>query len=65
MRDHVSRLVGLEGFEVKCVIEEGGLLDLEVGLVARAGCCPRCGSASLDVKEHPLCGCATCRSLGG
>jgi hypothetical protein len=33
-----SRLVGLEGFEVKRVIEECDRLDLEVELVARAGC---------------------------
>jgi transposase len=53
MQDHVSRLAGLEGFEVKGVIEEGDRLDLEVELVARAGCCPRCGRASLDVKDRP------------
>ena len=53
MQDHVSRLVGLEGFEVKRVIEEGDRLDLEVELAAQAGCCPRCGRASLDVKERP------------
>ena len=53
MQDHVSRLVGLEGFEVLGVIEEGGRLDLEVELAARAGCCPRCGRASLEVKERP------------
>jgi transposase len=53
MRDHVSRLVGLEGFEVKGVIGDGERLDLEVELVARAGCCPRCGRASLDVKDRP------------
>jgi transposase len=54
MHDHVSRLVGLEGFEVKGVIEEGDRLDLEVALVARAGCCPDCGRSSLDVKERPV-----------
>jgi transposase len=54
MRDHVSRLVGLEGFEVKWVIEVGDRLDLEVELVARAGCCPRCGRGSVDVKERPV-----------
>jgi transposase len=53
MRDHVSRLVGIEGFEVKRVIEEGDRLDLEVELVARAGCCPDCGRSSLEVKERP------------
>ena len=54
MQDHVSRLVGLEGFEVKGVIEEGDQLDLEVELVARAGSCPRCGRGSVDVKERPV-----------
>jgi transposase len=54
MQDHVSRLVGLEGFEVKRVIEEGDQLHLEVELVAGAGCCPHCGRASLDVKERPV-----------
>jgi hypothetical protein len=34
-------LVGLEGFEVKRVVEVADRLDLEVELVARAGCCPR------------------------
>jgi hypothetical protein len=41
MQDHVCRLVGLEGFEVKRVIEVGDRLDLEVELVARAGLLPR------------------------
>ena len=53
MRDDLSRLVGLEGFEVKRVLEDGDRLDLEVEPVARAGRCPRCGRASLDVKERP------------
>jgi transposase len=53
MQDHVSRLVGLEGFEVKRVVEEGDRLDLEVELVARAGCCPDCGRGSVDVKDRP------------
>ena len=54
MQDDLSRLVGLEGFEVKRVIEEGDRLDLEVELVARGGCCPGCGRASLDVKDRPV-----------
>jgi transposase len=53
MQDDLSRLVGLEGFEVKGVIAEGDRLDLEVELVARAGCCPRCGRSSLEVKDRP------------
>ena len=54
MQDDVSRLVGLDGFEVKGVIEEGDQLDLEVELVARAGCCLYCGRASLEVKDRPV-----------
>jgi transposase len=54
MQDHVSRLVGLEGLEVKRVIERGDQLDLEVELVARAGCCPHCARSSVDVKDRPV-----------
>jgi transposase len=54
MQDHVSRLVGLGGFEVKRVIERGDRLDLEVELVARAGCCPDCGRSSVEVKDRPV-----------
>jgi hypothetical protein len=34
MQDHVNRLVGLDGFKVRGVIEQGDQLDLEVELVA-------------------------------
>jgi transposase len=54
MRDHVSRLVGLEGFEVKRVLERGDRLDLEVELVARAGWLPDCGRSSVEVKDRPV-----------
>jgi transposase len=54
MQDHVSRIVGLDGFEVRSVVEAGDQLDLEVELVARAASCPCCGRASLDVKERPV-----------
>jgi transposase len=54
MQDHVSRLVGLDDFEVKDVIEAGDQLDLEVELVARAALCPHCGRAALEVKERPV-----------
>jgi transposase len=54
MQDHVSRLVGIEGFEVRRVVEVGERLDLEVELVARASCCPYCGRGSVDVKERPV-----------
>jgi transposase len=53
MQDQVSRLVGLHGIEVRGVREVRGQLDLEVELAARAGCCPRCGRGSLEVKERP------------
>jgi hypothetical protein len=65
MRDHVSRVVGLEGFEVKGVFEEGGQLDLQVELAAYAGCCPGCGRASLEVKDRPRVRVRACRSQGG
>jgi transposase len=54
MHGDVNRLLGLEGFSVTAVEERGGELDLEVELAARAGCCPRCGRGSCDVKERPM-----------
>jgi transposase len=54
MQDHVSRLVGLDGFRVKCVIEDGDQLDLEVELVTRAQSCPHCASPDLEVHERPV-----------
>ena len=53
MQDHVSRLVGLDGFRVNGVIEDGDQLDLEVELVARAGSCRHCGWGSIDIKDRP------------
>ena len=53
MHEQLSRLVGLDGFRVRCVIEEGDQLDLEVELIARAGACPRCGRRAPEVKERP------------
>jgi transposase len=53
MQDDLTRLVGLEGFVAKRVVEVGDRLDLEVELVARAGVCHDCGRASLEVKERP------------
>ncbi len=54
MYEDVSRLLGLEGFVVTAVRDWGDGLDLEVELVVAAGCCPRCGRASCEVKERPL-----------
>jgi transposase len=54
MQDHISRLVGLDGFEGKRVVEVGGRLELEVELGAGAGCCPDCGRSSVDIKERPV-----------
>jgi transposase len=54
MQDHVSRLVGLDGFRVKCVIEDGDQLDLEVELVTRAESCPHCSGTELEVHERPV-----------
>jgi hypothetical protein len=54
MLDDVSRLVGIEGMVVRGVIEIEGKLDLEVELVAGAGCCQWCGRSSLTVKDRPV-----------
>jgi transposase len=54
MQDHGSRLIGLDGVAVRGVHEVGDQLDLEVELIARAGCCPGCGRASLTVKDRPV-----------
>jgi transposase len=54
MHEEISRLVGLQGFGVRRVHEYGDQLDLEVELIARAGLCPRCGRASLEIKERPV-----------
>ncbi len=54
MQDHVSRLVGLDGFRVGRVIEGGNQLDLEVELIARAQSCPHCESEELEVHERPV-----------
>jgi len=54
MQDQVSRLVGLEDFRVRGVSGDDGRLDLEIELIVRAGCCPGCGRASLDIKERPV-----------
>jgi transposase len=53
MPDEGTRLLGIDGVVVTDVREVGDQLDLEVELIARAGLCPRCGRASLEVKERP------------
>ena len=45
--------VGLDDFRVKCVIEDGDQLDLEVELVTRAESCPHCTGTELEVHERP------------
>jgi transposase len=54
MQEQLSGLLGLEEYTVTLVEERGDELDLEVELVAQAGCCPRCGRASCEVKDRPL-----------
>jgi len=54
MHEQVSRLIGLEDFEVKGVSGVGEQLDLEVELLARADACPRCGQAQLNIKDRPV-----------
>ena len=52
MHDDVSRLVGIEGMAVTGVADHGWWIELEVEMLARAGCCRWCGRASLVVKER-------------
>jgi transposase len=54
MQDQVSRLVGLDGFRVRRVIERGEELDLEVELLTRAKSCPHCSGGALEVHERPV-----------
>jgi transposase len=54
MQEHVSRLVGLRGFRVKHVVEQGDPLDLEVELVARTEECPHCAGTELEGHERPV-----------
>jgi len=54
MQDHASRLVGLEGFAVSRIVEEGDQLDLEVELITRARRCPHCAAEALEVHERPV-----------
>jgi transposase len=54
MRDEVNRLLGLEGFVVRAVGEQGGVLEIEVELALAAAVCPHCGRGSIEVKERPL-----------
>jgi len=54
MLDDVSRLVGIEGVVVRRVFEFGRRLELDVELIARAGCCRWCGRSSLTVKDRPV-----------
>src|SRR5436305_14513856 len=54
MQDHVSRLLGLDGFVVTGVEEVGEQLDLQVELLAGAlVACPRCAGVDVTVKERP------------
>jgi transposase len=54
MQEQLTRLLGLEGFAVKVVEQRGNQLELEVELLAGAGCCACCGGASVQVKERPV-----------
>ena len=52
MHDDVSRLLGIEGMAVTGVADHGWWLELEVEMLACAGCCRWCGRGSLKVKER-------------
>jgi transposase len=54
MHEQLTRLLGLEGFAVTSVEQRGSVLELEVELDTPAGCCPRCGRGSIEVKERPV-----------
>lgn len=54
MQSEVSRLVGIDGMDVTRVVEIGRRWEIEVELVAGAGCCRWCGRASLLVKDRPV-----------
>ncbi len=54
MYQQVSRLIGLDDFEVRAVSGAGEQLDLEVELLTRANSCPHCGRGSPEIKERPL-----------
>jgi hypothetical protein len=54
MYDDLTLVVGLEGFRFTGVREQEDELDFEIVLVARAGVCPLCKRASVEVKERPL-----------
>ena len=53
MQDHATCLVGLDGVVVTGVERVGDQLDLQVELIARAVCCPRCDGGEVRVKERP------------
>ena len=65
MQDDVSRLLGIEGMAVTGVADHGWWIELEVEMLARAGCCRWCGRGSLQVKERTWCGSGICLSRGG
>jgi transposase len=55
MQDHVSRVLGLEGFVVTGIEESGERLDLQVELLAGAVVgCPGCGGVDVGIKERPV-----------
>src|SRR3990172_2430144 len=55
MYGEASRLLGLAGLRVTCVVvrDDDGL-DLEVETVTRPGPCPHCGGSDLVTKERPV-----------
>jgi transposase len=52
MHDDVSRLLGIDGMAVIGVTDHGWWVELEVEMLARAGCCRWCGRGSLQVKDR-------------
>lgn len=54
MYEHLTQLLGLEGFRVTAFGERGEALEFELELEPRGEHCPRCRSQALEVKERPL-----------
>jgi hypothetical protein len=65
MRDHLSRLVGLEGFEVRRVAEVGHRLDLTSSRSRGPAAAPGAGARRSTSRSARRCGCATRRSPAG
>jgi hypothetical protein len=60
-RNHVGRVVGLDGFEVK-PLSRGATGSIRSRAAADAGCCSTAGACRSRSRSDRWCGYATCRS---